>query len=95
MLAELRHVRTERESIVKDLKLFNFFFFNVFSEHEFRSGKGNSILNKIPASQIDRYVESPESLFVVKTALAVYRRAEPKSQTLLCFEEDMCFDEVP
>jgi len=79
MLAELRNVRTERESIVKDLKLFNFFFFNVFSEHDFRSGKGTGILNKIPAAQIDRYVENPESLFVVKTALAVYRRGEPKS----------------
>lgn len=96
MLKELRNVRAERETIMKDIKLFNYFFFNIFNEQEFKGNKNAGIFSKIPATQISKYVENPESLYVVKTALAVYRKGhDNKSATLLCFEEDMCFDEVP
>lgn len=97
MLNELRSVRVERESILKDIKLFNYFFFNVFNDQEFKSSKMGGLLSKLPVSQIDKYVENPEQLFIVKEALAVYRKgsAGVASATLLCFEEDMCFDEVP
>lgn len=35
MIAELSIVKAERTSIIKDIKLFNFFFFNVFNEQEY------------------------------------------------------------
>jgi len=104
MLSELRNVRQERESIMKEIKLFDYFFLNVFNEQEFKGSKGQGgVLSKIPAAQIDKYVEDPEALFVVKQALAVYRhssasragKASDKGMTLLCFEEDMCFDNIP
>ena len=87
LLKELKRVRAERQKILKDVKLFNYFFFNVFSEGDFR-GKSSHLIPKVPASQIEKYVESPESLFVIKEAVAV-------SPSLLKFSEDMCFDETP
>lgn len=47
MLGELRSVRTERESIMKDIKLFNYFLFNVFNEADFKGNKGAGILHKL------------------------------------------------
>jgi len=35
MIEELAIVKQERSSIIKDIKLFNFFFFNVFNEQEY------------------------------------------------------------
>ena len=39
MLNELRNVRNERSEILRDIKLFNYFFFNVFNEQEFKNSK--------------------------------------------------------
>jgi hypothetical protein len=72
MIQELRSVRAERESIMRDIKLFNFFFLNVFNETEFKNSKSQGALCKIPQNQIDKYVENPDQLFVTKEALAVY-----------------------
>lgn len=45
---------------------------------------------------MEKYIENPESLFVVKKALAMdYKTEEGISSSLLCFNEDMCFDETP
>lgn len=50
MLKELRNVRAERSTIMKDIKLFNYFFFNVYNEHDFKGTKNAGIFSKIPAA---------------------------------------------
>lgn len=87
LLEELQKVRAERQKILKEVKLFNYYFFNVFNEGDFK-GRSSHLLPKVPAHQIEKYIESPESLFVVKEAIAV-------SPIMLRFSEDMCFDESP
>ena len=47
LLEELKNVRSERQLILKDVKLFNYFFFNVFSESDFR-GRTSNMVPKVP-----------------------------------------------
>ena len=70
LLHELKRVKTEREQLLKDIKLFNYFFFNVFNESDFR-GRSSNMLPKVPQAQIEKYIENPESLYVIKQAVAV------------------------
>lgn len=62
---ELKRVKEERSKILKDIKLFNYFFFNVYNESDFR-GRTSNLLPKVPIAQIEKYIDSPESLYVVK-----------------------------
>ena len=71
LLAELQNVKAERQSIIRDIKLFNYFIFNVYNESEFKGGRSTNYASRLPIHQLERIIESPESLFVVKEALAV------------------------
>jgi len=57
MLKELRKVRKERETIMRDLKLFNYFFFNVHSER--LTHQSSTHMTKIPPSQLEKHIENP------------------------------------
>ena len=49
LLAELKTVRQDRQKILRDIKLFNYFFYNVYNEQDFRPrGSNNQHLAKIP-----------------------------------------------
>ena len=58
LLQELKKVKAERQAILKDIRLFNYYFYNVFAESDFR-GRTANMLPKVPQAQIEKYIESP------------------------------------
>ena len=91
LLGELQKVKTERQNIIRDIKLFNYFIFNVYNETEFKGRNSSNYTSRLPINQLERIIEQPEALFIVKEAYAV----KQPNRDLLCFSEDMCFDETP
>lgn len=52
-------------------------------------------LARVPQSQIQRYVDDPEQLFIRKSALGRREQKDGHQQHYLIFTEEMCFDEEP
>ena len=87
----MRAVATERKEILKQLKLFQYFIFNVCPPQS----ELNKWLTRVPPSQIQKYVDDPEQLFIRKDALGRREKVEGHWQHFLIFTEEMCFDEEP
>ena len=51
------------------------------------------MLPKVPQAQIEKYIEAPQSLYVIKQAVS--ESDDSGAVTMLKFAEDMCFDEMP
>ena len=55
----------------------------------------------MPQAQLEKYIENPESLYVIKEAKAEalqpgqFMEDQGAEMSVLKFDEDMCFDEVP
>lgn len=71
LLAELQNVKKERQGIIRDIKLFNYFVFNVYNESEFKGRNSTNYASRLPLNQLERIIEQSESLFIVKEAYAV------------------------
>lgn len=65
LLDEIKAVTQERRSIMKDLKLFEYFIFNVCPTNQELS----KWVARVAPSQIAKYVDNPENLYVKKQAL--------------------------
>ncbi|TNV79953.1 hypothetical protein FGO68_gene14938 [Halteria grandinella] len=87
LLEEVKSVQRERKNLLKDLKLFQYFLFNVCPP----GGELQKWLSRIPQTQLDRYVNDPEQLFIKKQAIGRVQNG----QNSLVFSEEMCFDEEP
>ena len=67
LLQELAIVKQERTALIRDMRLFNFFFFNVFSEAEYLK---RLRLTDHP-NQLEKAIDHPSTLFVIKKSLAL------------------------
>ena len=91
LLDEVKAVAQERKDIIKQMKLFQYFIFNVCPPNSELS----KWLSRVPPSQIQKYVEDPEHLFIKKEALGRREKRDGHWQHYLIFTEEMCFDEEP
>ncbi|CDW81340.1 UNKNOWN [Stylonychia lemnae] len=90
LLNEIKLIKNERKMINKEVQLFQYFVLNIFNEKEYRNQ-----LFKIPPSQIQKYVEDPQHLFIEKQALGIRDYKHGHCSYQLAFTEEMCFDETP
>jgi len=67
ILEELSVVKKERSDIMRDIKLFNFFFYNVFNDADY----SKRLRMNETFTQLEKSIENPSSLFVIKSAKAV------------------------
>eukprot|EP00347_Sterkiella_histriomuscorum_P008287 403345661 len=91
ILNEIKLLKNERKQINKDISLFQFYVMNLYNEKNYRLAIDRGISN----TQLQKYVDNPEHLFIQKEALGIRDYKHGYCSYQLAFTEEMCFDEEP